>query len=106
MFGTVQETPYDLRFSLLGVPIRVSVWFWVAGTVLGYGELKQGVEYLLAWLLVLFVSILVHEMGHALTARWFGHSPQVLLYHFGGLAYYQPFRNHTRAKSIAISFAG
>ncbi|WP_437227710.1 site-2 protease family protein [Planctomicrobium sp. SH661] len=106
MFGTVNETPYDLQFQLGGIPVRISVWFWVMGSILGYSALRAGVPYLLAWLLVLLVSILVHEMGHALTARWFGHQPSILLYQFGGLAFYHPFRNHTRGKSILISLAG
>jgi len=106
MFGTVQETPYDLQFSLLGIPVRISIWFWVAGTILGFSALKAGLPFLLAWLLVLLVSILVHELGHALTARWFGYSPSILLYHFGGLAFYQPRQNHSRARSILISLAG
>lgn len=106
MFGTVTESPYDMQFSLAGIPVRISMWFWIMGAILGYGALRAGVPFLLAWLLVLLVSILVHEMGHALTARWFGYTPSILLYHFGGLAYYQPNRQHTRIKSIVITLAG
>jgi stage IV sporulation protein FB len=34
----------------------------------------------------LFVSILIHEFGHALTMRYFGQSSHVVLYMMGGLA--------------------
>lgn len=106
MFGSVEPTPYDLRFVLAGMPVRVSIWFWVAGAVLGYSALEEGIDYLLAWLLVLFISILVHEMGHALAARAFGYSPRILLYQFGGLAMYEPWGNDTRGKAILIALAG
>lgn len=58
------------------------------------------------WIGCVFVSILVHEMGHALTARFFGWPPDVLLYHFGGLAMYHPTWGYTTSRSILISFAG
>ncbi|SFI23913.1 site-2 protease family protein [Planctomicrobium piriforme] len=107
MFGTVEPTPFDLEFSLWRIPVRVSVWFWVGGTLLGYGALKAGVQYLAAWLLVLFVSILVHELGHALTARRFGYSPRILLYHFGGLAMYDTYGwRESTTRSVLISLAG
>ena len=106
MFGTVQETPYDLNFSVAGIPVRVSVWFWAVGAILGYSAVRMGMEFLLTWMVVLFVSILVHELGHALTARWFGHRPSILLYHFGGLAFYQPFQRDSRWQSILITLAG
>ena len=35
MFSDVAETPYDLRFRLLGVPVRVHPWFWVISALLG-----------------------------------------------------------------------
>ncbi len=106
MFGTVQPTQFDFTFSLLGIPVRVSAWFWLAGVILGYSALENGVQFLLSWLLVLFVSILIHELGHALVARYFGYSPRILLYHFGGLAMFEPYFGFTKGKSIAISFAG
>jgi len=109
MFGTVSPTPLDLEFRLFGIPVRVSSWFWAAGVFLGYPLLRDGkFPYLLAWMLVLFVSILVHELGHALMARRFGYSSQILLYHFGGLAFYQQNGRHSSTlwQSILISFAG
>ncbi len=109
MFGTVQPTPLDLEFRLFGIPVRISAWFWAAGVFMGFPLFRDG-QYplLLAWLLVLFISILVHELGHALTARSFGHSSQILLYHFGGLAFHQPSARHPYAlwQSILISLAG
>jgi Zn-dependent protease len=89
-----QPTPADLQFSLFGIAVRVSAWFWVGAALLGWGicralahgDQRQLLQYLVIWLLSVFVSLLVHEMGHALAYRWFGQSAHVVLYHLGGLA--------------------
>ena len=39
------------------------------------------------WVFVIFISILVHEFGHALTACYFGQKPRIELVAFGGLTY-------------------
>ena len=89
-----QPTPADLQFSLAGIAVRVSAWFWVAAALLGWGicqafsegDQRALLRYLIVWIAVVFVSILAHEMGHALAYRRFGQSAHVVLYHLGGLA--------------------
>jgi membrane-associated protease RseP (regulator of RpoE activity) len=34
----------------------------------------------------MFLSILIHELGHAFAMRWYGMQASIVLYHFGGLA--------------------
>ncbi|QJW99748.1 site-2 protease family protein [Frigoriglobus tundricola] len=101
-----ERTPYDLRFRFLGFPVRVHPWFWIATVLLnGDGLLKIGPEYLLIWVGVVFVSILVHELGHALAYRRFGADANIVLYAFGGLA----IGSHIvsgRGRRILISLAG
>ncbi len=112
MFGQVGETPFDLHFSLFGIPCRVHPGFWVVGAIMGWGLVEAGIEFLLVWILCLFVSILVHELGHALAAYHSGYPVQIVLYHFGGLAIYQPSsgsrfaKRYTTGRAIWISFAG
>lgn len=107
MLGNVQPTEFDLRFSLFGIPVRVTPMFWLGSVILGWSAMRHGPPFLLMWVLVCFVSILVHEMGHALVARWLGcHHVETALYLMGGVATYQPGRNHTRGKEILISLAG
>jgi len=89
-----QPTPADLQFSLFGIPVRVSAWFWVGAALFGWGiclslsrgDQRQLLQYLVIWMVAVFLSLLVHEMGHALAYRWFGQSSQIVLYHLGGLA--------------------
>ena len=47
-----------------------------------------GSPYLLVWIACVFVSILLHELGHAFAARWFGSPARIELFAFGGLASY------------------
>ena len=109
MFGPVQPTRYDLAFSLFGIPVRVIPWFWLTGVLLGFNLVRdpdQGLLLLLIWLGVMFVSILVHELGHACFAALFGYPPSILLYQFGGLTLYQPTHGYSTARSILITAAG
>ncbi len=92
MFGVPAPTEFDVRFRLLGIPVRVHPLFWVLATVLGWELTKGGGKLLLIWIGCVFFSILVHEFGHALTARLYGADPSVLLYAMGGLCLYQNSR--------------
>jgi stage IV sporulation protein FB len=92
MFGVPGTTEFDVRFRLLGIPVRVHPLFWVFTVFLGW-KLSEGPgALLLIWVGCVFFSILVHEFGHALTARAFGAEPSVLLYSMGGLCIYQNSR--------------
>ncbi len=80
-------TPYDLNFRLLNIPVRINPFFWLVAALLGW-EGRSGLEVAI-WVGCVFVSILVHEFGHGLTARAFtGQRPQVVLYGMGGLCSY------------------
>ena len=84
MFGQVGETNLDLKFGLFGIPVRIHPLFWLIGILLGLDTLRAGPEFLMAWLLVLLVSILVHELGHASVAKYFGFRPHIVLHSLGG----------------------
>jgi Zn-dependent protease len=102
-----------MHFVLAGVPVRIHPLFWLATLLLG-ARLREPVLVFI-WVACVFVSILVHEFGHALAIRRFGWDPRIVLYHFGGLAAYEPTVSYhynynpnessTRAK-IMIAAAG
>ena len=107
MLGSVRGTPYDMRFSLFGVPVAVTPMFWLAAALIGWPWLTGPGGHpilLITWMLCVFVSILVHEFGHALAARFFGHRPNMLLYHFGGLTFYGG--RDTPGRAFLITAAG
>jgi Zn-dependent protease len=80
------QTPYDLRWRMFGIPVRVHPLFWLVSALLGWNALERGVGYLALWIGCVFVSILVHELGHVLMGRVFGTHGHIVLYSFGGLA--------------------
>jgi stage IV sporulation protein FB len=107
MFGPVATTPYDLRFRLFGIPVHVTPWFWAAGVFMAWNLVSERrIDLLAIWLGALFISILVHEYGHAFCAELFGCFPEIILYHFGGLAVFQPNSRFSTWRSIIVSFAG
>lgn len=79
------RTPYDLRFNLGDIPVRVHPMFWLFTALLG-PQLSEGLPVLLSWILCVFVSILIHELGHVVVGRIFGADGSIVLYTFGGLA--------------------
>ena len=104
MSTAAPETPYDLKFQLLRVPVRVHPWFWVISALLGTRTADNNLTLVALWVACVFVSILVHEFGHALMGRRFGSSPSVLLYSFGGLCYTGGER--TPGQRLAVLLAG
>jgi stage IV sporulation protein FB len=85
MFSLLDPGPSrgELRFQLFGVPVRIHPWFWFTTLIMGA---TRDPGTLMVWVAVVFVSILVHELGHVAAFRYFGVRAHVLLYGFGGLA--------------------
>lgn len=84
LFQAPAPTRYDLNFTLAGVSVRVHPLFWLLAVFLGSGS--GDILQILIWVLVVFVSILVHEMGHALAFRRYGVGSHIVLHYLGGLA--------------------
>ena len=97
-----------LRFRLLGIPHEVTPFFWLGSALLS-GYLTRGGEnavlLVVVWVLCVLVSIVAHELGHALAARRYGVQPFVVLQQFGGLTYL-PGATLSRWQHIVVSLAG
>ena len=83
LFQSPQPTRFDLNFTLAGIPVRVHPLFWVLVLFLGIGS--GNIVQILIWLGVVFVSILVHELGHALAFRRYDVDSHIVLHMMGGL---------------------
>lgn len=97
-----------VRFSIFGIPVLIQPFFWVSLILIGGGLNANSPSSILRMALFAiagFVSILVHELGHALTARKFGAYSEITLQAFGGYAAYSGVRL-TRPQSFAITAAG
>ncbi|MCA9215499.1 MAG: hypothetical protein KDB27_20685 [Planctomycetales bacterium] len=108
----------DLQFSVTSIPVRVSVWAWVAYAILGWNSTYDPIvsdsgpykiSRLAIWVLAVAFSILLHELGHAWVYRLFGVESRIVLYHFGGLATPDgpgAYRTLTSMQHIFVSAAG
>ncbi|MEM9072892.1 MAG: hypothetical protein AAGE52_30575 [Myxococcota bacterium] len=97
-----------LEVRLLGIPVRIHLWFLVTGLILWdfAGGSRLGWGTLPIMLLLVFQGVLFHEMGHALVGRAFGRSPQIVLALFTGVTSFQGGRPFTPGKGIVVSLAG
>lgn len=97
-----------VRFSIFGIPVEVQPFFWLTLVIIGGAlDASSAAAILEIGLFVLagFISILIHELGHALTARKFGAYSSITLQAFGGYAAFSGVRL-SRPQSFAVTAAG
>lgn len=96
------------QFSLFGFPVSVHWMFWLNTALLGgaiNARTPQEMQGVAVWMAMAFLSILIHELGHALVMRHFGdRRVGIVLYALGGLATGSGWRS--RREQILISAAG
>src|SRR5688572_16307404 len=88
---------------LFGIPIslHITLLFFLLPAISGR---KLGVWYTLEWIVLVVLSILLHELGHALTAKRFRLTDlSIMLHGFGGFAVSSG--NRTPTQSLLISLA-
>jgi stage IV sporulation protein FB len=88
LLGEPSRTPYDLNFVLFRIPVRIHPLFWLVAVVFGANG-RDGIG-ILSWVVAVFFSILLHELGHAWMMQAHGFRPWIVLYGMGGLTSYDP----------------
>ena len=101
LFQPPPSTRYDLHFNLAGIPVRVHPLFWLIAILLGSSS--NNIIQILIWVLVVFVSILIHELGHALAMRVYGQPSQIVLHFSGGLTIPEPVWWGGRSANVALA---
>ena len=97
-----------LRFKIFGFPVSIHWPFWLVCFLLGNGlAMKSVADFyrVLLWTIALFLSILVHELGHAFVGRKYGAAPVIHLHGLGGLTAF-PGKWFSRRQHIAVTAAG
>jgi Zn-dependent protease len=91
--------------KIAGIPVKVDISFLLVGVMFASSRISHP-SLLVEWILVVFISILIHELGHALVCRAYGLSPQIQLYAMGGVTSWSDNIKISPQKNIAISLAG
>jgi stage IV sporulation protein FB len=100
--GTAGRPP-ALRFTLIGFPTRIDPSFLLLVGMMGFGF---PLHRLGLWLAVATVSILAHELGHALAARALGATATITLEGMTGLTRPRRAVPFSRREDALVSVAG
>lgn len=100
LFQPPPPTRYDLRFSIAGIPVTVHPLFWLIALLLGS---SGDILLIPIWVVVVFISILIHELGHAFAFRRFGQRSQIILHFAGGLTVPQSVGWGSSYATVALS---
>jgi stage IV sporulation protein FB len=98
------QSSASLNFQILNFPVRVHFSFFLVAILLGF--FAGNIIFIALWVLIVFVSVLLHEIGHAIAAQYYGRSPRIELYSMGGLTVSTRYSLLSYPKEILISFAG
>jgi Zn-dependent protease/tetratricopeptide (TPR) repeat protein len=101
---------HRMSFRLFGIPVEVQISFWITSVLLGlYGQsdpfVPRGAAVVI-WVAVVFVSVLLHELGHAFAMMRHGILPEITLYAMGGLTHNRSNVSLRRRDQVIISLAG
>lgn len=120
--GDAEERPYSLRGGIplgriMGIPVVLAYsWFAIAAfTVIAYGPVLAhndprlgATAYLVAFAysVLLLISVLVHELAHALTARLYRWpTRKIVLNLWGGHTQFEDF-TASPGRSVLVAMAG
>lgn len=92
----------DMTFRLFGIPIQVNAFFLLTAIILG--PRRSWLLLAPAWVVIVFASVLLHELGHAFAARAFGRTPAVQLHAFGGVTSWRG--SLSPGRRILVTLAG
>ena len=81
--------------------MRIHPFFWIIVLILGLDfDRRTPPEEVIGWILAVLVSILIHELGHAVVQRRYGGHPRIILYGLGGMAVCNDCDRSSRAHSL------
>jgi Zn-dependent protease len=100
--GRIAGVPLQFHWSFL----LVGLWLVYDSWVPGYGFNWDNFQWLLVWISMVFLAVLLHELGHALVARRWGiETEKIVLYPIGGGAFLEKMPEVPR-EEISIALAG
>ncbi|WP_164018290.1 M50 family metallopeptidase [Pyxidicoccus trucidator] len=93
------------HFHVAGIPVHVHLFFFLIALAAGWG-LVDAPARLALWVAIVFGSVLLHELGHALAFRRYGCPAAIELHGMGGTTTGRDAERLTHRQSAWVSFAG
>ncbi|WP_253816705.1 M50 family metallopeptidase [Myxococcus xanthus] len=93
------------HFHVAGFPVRLHPLFFVVALMTGWTLISEP-SRLALWVGIVFVSVLLHELGHALAFRRYGCRARIELHGMGGTTQTHDAAHLTHTQSAFVSFAG
>jgi len=95
----------NLSFRLGKIPVHIQPSFFLIAVFFA-GIYGTDLRILAAWIAIVFVSVMLHELGHATMGLGFGLSPSIQLHGMGGTTSWSGGPALSTGKRILISLAG
>lgn len=92
------------HFHIGGIPVRIEPAFLIVIAILGIDPYDLRPFRIVSWVIVVTVSVMLHELGHAIAFKIFGLDPRISLYGMGGLTSAEGVMSSGR--HIVVSLAG
>lgn len=94
-----------MRFPFFGVPVSVH-WSFLIVAFFGLSRYET-IPQVAGWTVAVFAAVLLHEAGHAFTAKAFGATKiSITLFALGGFTTWVPRRDMGPGKKFIVSAAG
>jgi Zn-dependent protease len=93
-----------LRFRLGPFPVTLEASFLISAVFLS--GLRGTPLQIALWVGVVFVGVLVHELGHAMVGLWLGGKPEIVLQGLGGVTFPRLRVQPGTLRQILLSVAG
>lgn len=101
--GPMGERTAGLQFTLFGIPVRIELWFFII-PLIAFNSLSA--TQAIIWTVLVFVSVMLHELGHALAMRASGFPPSITLHGLGGHTSWPERAQPTSKQRFFITLAG
>jgi Zn-dependent protease len=95
-----------MNVRVFGFDVEITASFWFSAALLGLLQGGSDPGRMVLWVLVVLVSVLVHELGHALAFKWHRVPSSIRLHFMGGVTMPEVILPLSRLANIAIYLAG